>query len=504
MKKHITLSVPFFSILFLTMTLVEAQPKAPVSDATQACLSCHATATPGLMGDWERSRHAKVTPEEALKKGKLERRVSTDKVPGVLSKTVVGCAECHTLNSEKHKDAFEHNGYKVHTVVTPADCAVCHPTEDQQYAKNLMSHAYGNLTHNAVYADLMNSVNATPSFDKGKTSLLPSNPETDRDSCLYCHGTEVKVAGVTKRNTGMGEMEFPVLSGWPNQGVGRINPDGSKGSCAACHARHQFSIEVARKPYTCSQCHKGPDVPAFGVYEVSKHGNIYSSLGKEWDFNAVPWKIGKDLTAPTCATCHVSLTVSAESGEVIAERTHQMGDRIAWRIMGLIYAHPHPGSPDTTSIKNKAGLPLPTELTGEPVSSQLIDAKEQEKRNAALQNVCLSCHSEPWVKGHFARFENTIKTTNAATLTATKILLDAWQKGAAQGLAQKDSVFNEAIEKKWVEQWLFYANSTRYASAMSGADYGVFAHGRWYLNKNIQEMADWLEFKLQQKPATKK
>ena len=108
------------------------------------------------------------------------------------------------------------------------------------------------------------------------------------------------------------------------------------------------------------------------------------------------------------------------------------------------------------------------------------------------------------MKGHFARFENTIKTTNAATLTATKILLDAWQKGAAQGLAQKDSVFNEAIEKKWVEQWLFYANSTRYASAMSGADYGVFAHGRWYLNKNIQEMADWLEFKLQQKPATKK
>jgi hydroxylamine dehydrogenase len=495
------------SILIAAFVLADSgrsQDKPKLSEASEACLSCHANTTAGIMADWGRSRHAKVTPEEALKKGKLERRVSADNVPGAISKTVVGCAECHTLNSEKHKDAFEHNGFKVHTVVTPSDCAVCHPAEDQQYAKNLMSHAYGNLTHNAVYADLMNSVNATPSFDKGKTSLLPSNPETGADSCLYCHGTEVKVTGVKKRNTEMGEMEFPVLSGWPNQGVGRINPDGSKGSCAACHARHQFSIEVARKPYTCSQCHKGPDVPAFGVYEVSKHGNIYSSLGKEWDFNAVPWKIGKDLTAPTCATCHVSLTVSAESGEVIAERTHQMGDRIAWRIMGLIYAHPHPGSPDTTSIKNKAGLPLPTELTGEPVSSHLIDAKEQEKRNAALQKVCLSCHSEPWVKGHFARFENTIKTTNAATLTATKILLDAWQKGAAQGLAQKDSVFNEAIEKKWVEQWLFYANSTRYASAMSGADYGVFAHGRWYLNKNIQEMADWLEFKLQQKPATKK
>jgi hypothetical protein len=31
---------------------------------------------------------------------------------------------------------------------------------------------------------------------------------------------------------------------------------------------------------------------------------------------------------------------------------------------------------------------------------------------------------------------------------------------------------------------------------MSGADYGVFAEGRWNLSKNIQEMLDWLSFKL--------
>ena len=86
------------------------------------------------------------------------------------------------------------------------------------------------------------------------------------------------------------------------------------------------------------------------------------------------------------------------------------------------------------------------------------------------------------------------------TLTATKILLSAWEKGAARGLAQKDSIFNEAIEKKWVEHWLFFANSTRFASAMAGADYGAFADGRWYMSKNIQEMVDLLEFKLNGKP----
>jgi hypothetical protein len=259
---------------------------------------------------------------------------------------------------------------------------------------------------------------------------------------------------------------------------------------------------MARKPYTCSECHKGPDVPAYKVYEVSKHGNIFSTLGKDWNLNAIPWKIGKDFTAPTCATCHVSLIVN-ESGDVIVERTHQMNDRSSWRLFGLIYAHAHPKSPDTTIIKNKAGLPLPTELTGEPAGSYLIDSKEQEKRRLAMQKICLSCHGQGWVDGHWARFENTLKTTNEMTLTATKILLIAWEKGAAKGLAQKDSLFNEAIEKKWVEQWLFFANSTRFASAMMGADYGVFANGRWYMSKNIQEMMDWLEFRLQKSPASK-
>ena len=89
--------------------------------------------------------------------------------------------------------------------------------------------------------------------------------------------------------------------------MGRINPDGSKGACTACHTRHGFSIEMARKPYTCSQCHKGPDVPAYAVYMVSKHGNIYDSLESKSDFSAVPWVPGKHFTAPTCATCHVSL-----------------------------------------------------------------------------------------------------------------------------------------------------------------------------------------------------
>jgi hypothetical protein len=69
-------------------------------------------------------------------------------------------------------------------------------------------------------------------------------------------------------------------------------------------------------------------------------------------------------------------------------------------------------------------------------------------------------------------------------LTATRLMLEAWD----DGLADKTNPFDEFLEKKWVLQWLFYANSVRYASAMSGPDYAAFKNGWWELNKNLQEM----------------
>ncbi len=470
---------------------------AEISSESSDCLDCHRSINPGMVSEWEKSRHASVTLEEALKKPSLERRVSVDKAREGLANLVVGCAECHTLNPEKHRDTFEHFGYSVHIVVTPEDCATCHPIERKEYSQNLMSHGYVNLMKNPVYRSLADSSNSIQSFENMKTSFRDPDELTNADSCLFCHGTVVKVKRTETRETILGEAEFPLLSGWPNQGSGRINPDGSMGACTICHTRHQFSIEMARKPHTCSECHKGPDVPAYPVYEVSKHGNKYSSLKEKWEFTTVPWTVGKDFDAPTCAVCHISLVVN-EEGEVVAERTHQMNNRLPWRIFGLVYAHAHPRSPDTTIIRNKAGLPLPTELTGEPAAEYLIDRKEQEKRRQVLQNVCLSCHSTGWVDGHWARFENTLGTTNEMTLTATKIMVTAWEEGVARGLAQNDSIFNEALERKWVEQWLFFANSTRFASAMMGGDYGVHEKGRWYLSKNVQEMLDWLKFKMKE------
>jgi hypothetical protein len=301
------------------------------------------------------------------------------------------------------------------------------------------------------------------------------------------------VKGLATRQTALGELTFPVLEGWPNQGVGRINPDGSKGACTSCHSRHEFSIEMARKPYTCSECHKGPDVPAYKVYEVSKHGNIFHSLGKEYNFDNVPWVVGKDLNAPTCATCHASLLVTPDQ-KVIAERTHQFNDRLAWRLFGVPYAHPHPIHADLKDVRNSLDLPLAVEMDGTPVAKHVIDKAEQQLRNTRMKAVCSSCHSSEWSEEHFRRLDNTIARTNDITHEATKILMDIWERGYARGLPQGANIFDEEAERMWTSIWLFYANSTRFASAMAGGgDYGVFADGRYQTTEQLYRLNDYLK-----------
>jgi len=480
----------FATALITCFTAVPALcADTPVSDITAECIDCHGSFQPGIVEDWKQSRHAAMTPGEAMKVEGLARKVSSGSVPEELQGVAVGCAECHMLRPDAHADTFDHNGYDIHVVVSPDDCRTCHAQEADQFSKNLMSHARANLADNAVYHMLQENIIGEPKVEADRITVAPSDADTRAETCYYCHGTQLKATGTEIRDTmAAGELEFPVIEGWPNQGVGRINLDGSRGACSACHTRHRFSIEMARKPYTCKECHIGPDVPVYKVYSASKHGNLFSTHEKEWNFKDVPWTVGEDFTAPTCAACHVSLLVDTW-GVQLASRTHQMNDRIPWRLFGLIYAHPHPESPDTTIIKNRDGQPLPTDFDGGFAEGYLIGEEEQHRRKTTLLQTCLACHDTSWVSGFWRRFENTIEKTNASTKAATQIIQKIW----AKKFADPQNPFDEAVERLWSDNWLFYANTTRFASAMGcGGDYGVFADGRYALSKNILELQDWL------------
>jgi hypothetical protein len=95
----------------------------------------------------------------------------------------------------------------VSAVVTPKDCSRCHPDEAQQYA----------LSKHANTLEIIWKID--PWLNQGM------NSEIERTSgCFYCHGTVLKSEnGVLDPDT------------WPNVGVGRLNLDGSLGSCSSCH-----------------------------------------------------------------------------------------------------------------------------------------------------------------------------------------------------------------------------------------------------------------------------
>jgi len=480
-------------ILFtLSVAMMQAENVA-ISETSQECLDCHTTIHPGLVFSWQNSRHATMSPQLGMQKPELERRISAESVPEELKNVAVACFECHGLNTKNHKDAFEHFGYTINLIVSPNDCQTCHPVERQQYSENLMSHAYGNLVNNVVYKQLIDAANGHYQIKNGNLTFDEADELTKEESCLYCHGTKITVEGKETKETDFGDIEVPVLTGWPNQGVGRINPDGSLGACSACHTRHNFSIKTARQPYTCKECHVGPDVPAFKVYMASKHGNLFSTHKDEWNFKDVPWVVGKNFTSPTCATCHASLLID-EDENIIAERTHKFNDRLSWRLFGVIYAHPHPQSADLSNIRNKQGLPLATELTGEPARDFLISEEEQANRDKNMHRVCKSCHHSQWVSNHFKRLHNTINKTNRATLTATQLISRIWESGLARGLPQQSNLFDEYIERVWTSSWLFYSNSIRFTAAMGGGgDYGVFANGRYQLTNTIYELDSWFK-----------
>ena len=292
-----------------------------------------------------------------------------------------------------------------------------------------------------------------------------------------------------------------------------MNPDGSRGSCTACHPRHSFDIAIARSPYTCGQCHLDPDVPAYNVYKESKHGNIWFVHHSHFNMKAPAWKPGADFTAPTCATCHMSQLVDPNTGKVVVTRTHNVDSRLWVRIFGLIYAHPMPvtgkhfelqvealpkataealAKQGLTIAKALVGvkLPLPISLapdvsTGKFVYATLPDGKpglispeEQAKRKATMAKICMFCHNKHYVEEKFRLLEGAIKETNLATLKATVLLLKAWQEGLAHvDLKNPSSLFDEYFERLWIENWLFYGNSIRYGVAMNGQDWTTFKRG---------------------------
>ncbi len=214
--------------LFIAASAGAAGLPKTMSETTKACLECHSEDNQALYQQWGESKHYGAN---------------------------VGCYECHMAEKgevDVLRDGI-HDDFVIATLVTPKDCARCHEQEVDEFTNSHHARAgmiMGSLDNLLAEVVEGNTGFVTPAFPNGVSAAAVNG-------CWQCHGSEIRVDPKT------GKLD-PAT--WPNSGIGRINPDGSTGSCAACHSRHSFSVAQARQPDNCGKCHMGPDHPQIEIY----------------------------------------------------------------------------------------------------------------------------------------------------------------------------------------------------------------------------------------------
>jgi hypothetical protein len=355
------------------------------SAETAKCLGCHAETTAGIVSQWEDSAHWNAG---------------------------VGCYECHKAD-KKDADAMNHYDFTVSIIVSPKDCGVCHAKETAEQE----------ASHHAKAGDILNTKDGILGQTIGGEPAVAVG-------CRQCHGSLVKANadGSLDSNT------------WPNTGIGRVNPDGSKGTCSACHTRHRFSKEQARQPQTCGKCHLGPDHPQKEVYEESKHGILYEAFKDDLHMDKDKWIAGEDyFDAPTCATCHMSATRNQGI-------THDVGTRLSWDLRS-------------------------------PISGRTSD---WQKKLTDMKDVCSACHAEPFVTGFYKQLDEFVVFYNDKFAIPAKeirqLLMD-------EGVLSK-SDFDDKIDWIYWELWHHEGRRARHGASMSGPDYAWW-HGIYDVAKNF-------------------
>jgi hypothetical protein len=370
------------------------------------CVSCHKKASAGLTHEWEASAHAQAG---------------------------VNCLDCH-LADQADRDAIEHEGGIIATIVSPKDCGRCHIKEFQE-------------TEGSVHAKALALIaNRAPAL----TDNLSDKAIIDA-GCTQCHGSRVQVRGD-------GSLD-PAT--WPNTGIGRINPDGSHGACSACHGRHKFSKAQARQPEACTWCHTGPDSPDDEVYAASKHGMLYSANKDQMNLAGDAWILGKDYSAaPTCVTCHMGATPGIKA-------SHDVGMRDAWSLNGPVSERQHLiifEDEDRRELAQSQGAPRRgTELDKLDGSQGQVKAvATADRRRQVMSKVCIECHSKGFVQNFMQQFDDLVELYNEGFGKPAQALMNALYDSDLLSPAP----FDEPIEYTYWRLWHDDGTRARHGAAM--------------------------------------
>ncbi|MFQ5670823.1 MAG: multiheme c-type cytochrome [Acidobacteriota bacterium] len=433
----------------------QTEPAGPAAitfpEDSRACVDCHRKENPGIVSHWEGSSHAA---------------------------TEVGCVDCHAAEVGD-ADGFRHYGVEIATVVTPRDCAVCHADEEEQFR----------TSHHAAAGDILASLDnfLAETVEGARTPFNPHAPTPGRvvtsvnglasasSGCLQCHGSRVALRSIDGGKISVEEL-IPDVNGkptnlaavarimrdatgrplfhpdtWPNTGIGRLNLDGSRGSCSACHSRHDFSPRRARQPENCGKCHLGPDHPQKEIYEESKHGVAYRDLRDDMNLDSPTWILGKDYSAaPTCATCHMAGNLR-NGGRV----THDPGERISWTNR----------PPISMVMDTDAGHQIVKETDPARRRALIVDSAQEKRKR--MKEVCSHCHTPDYIDAFYHQYDDLVILYNEKFARPGQQIMDSLVR---EGLRTK-TPFDEKIEWTWFYLWHHEGRRARHGASMMAPDY---------------------------------
>ena len=445
--------------------------------SSDSCVTCHQQQSAGLVQQWRSSKHAAAG---------------------------VGCLACHQAN-EGEIDAWKHHGEWVSSLVTPKDCGGCHSGEFEQFTRS----------HHAKAGEIIASLDNVLAL---KVAGTPENKADAVNGCWQCHGSIVAFKrdanGQVLRS---GPEGRPVINAesWPNSGMGRLNPDGSKGSCHACHSRHEFQAKLSRGPENCGKCHMGPDHPQIEIYNESKHGITFQANRDRMALDKDSWILGKDYSsAPTCATCHIS-GYTTPSGEVKGN-SHDVGERISWTLRPIVSTKLNlvrfadgmqEDYPDTRPVPAVGATVDSTEyhvendkLVSKVVPRTVAQIVTWQERREGMKAVCANCHNRPFVDNFYEQFDSLVVLYNQKfALPAKKIMDDL----TADGLLNPKSPFGEQVQWTYYELWHHEGRRARHGASMMGPDYthwhGMYEVAKHFYTRFLPEVVELAERKGQGK-----
>jgi hypothetical protein len=440
---------------------IEERLDPVVTAESQGCVDCHLRDSPALVMEWEKSQHA---------------------VYGV------GCYDCHVAEPDD-PDGWLHEGDYVSALVTPADCARCHQREFEQFSRS----------HHAKAGEILASLDNVLAE---KAAGMPDNIADAVNGCWQCHGSIVKfVRNENGEIVKTGSENKPVIdpNSWPNSGMGRLNPDGSKGSCHACHSRHAFEVKISRAPENCGKCHMGPDHPQIEIYNESKHGIAFYANRDQMDLDKPgDWVLGRDYSAaPTCATCHIS-SYMTPNGQYEGN-SHDVGERISWTLRPVIssklnlvvyedgFKEDYPETRDLPAIGARVGtiekVVENEELVSKTVPRKVATIVTWEERRQKMKGSCLNCHNDTYVDNFYKQFDDLVVLYNEKFAKPAKQFMDDL---IDDGVLDENAPFEHHVQWVYWELWHHEGRRARHGASMMGPDYTHW-HGMYEVSKHYYE-----------------